>query len=146
MTNPFEPPRSDPPPRRKKHSDSFTLARSGLLPGHYVPFRLRAADTFTAFAQAPSLILAIASIGSVRAWLVSWGFDPTRLYSVLQVLLTATYILLATVILVQVVTLALRYIFLIAGILSREEARSYPLAMAWNPAPWPESWQKPLDD
>ncbi|MEO1529763.1 MAG: hypothetical protein AAFX06_30465 [Planctomycetota bacterium] len=144
MTNPFEPPRTIAPPR-KKHSDSFTLARPGLKPEHYIPFRLRAADTFTAFAQAPMLIVAVGSVGWAQQRLLDVGFDTNTMPSLGRWIGIALYIAVATVALVKGVTLLLRFTFQFCGILTSEEARSYPLPVTGVLAHWPETWQKPME-
>lgn len=122
---------------------SFTLARSGLKPGYYVPVRLRIVDTVTILSGVPIFVAAIALAMASARWAGQIGLgvvwrEPAVFFVCLCVmLLAAIWILWLTAV------AALRLVFRITGMMTKAEARYYPLRADKRCVdPWPEAWQK----
>jgi len=123
---------------------SFTLSRPGLKSGHYVPMRLRVADTVAVFSGVPMVIAIIALAMISFRWADRFG---------LGVIWRNTFAFYAYVIIVLVIARwavcfsavgVLRFLFRLTGMMTEEEAKSFPLsARKGRVDPWPESWQRP---
>lgn len=125
---------------------SFTLSRSGLKPGYYVPVRLRVVDTLTIFSGLPMVITIVALAMVSFRWADQLGLgviwrNAFAFYAyVIAVLLIVSWAVYWTAVGV------LRFAFRLAGMMTREEAKSFPLrADKKRVDPWPESWQKPCN-
>ena len=145
MSNPYQAPETF-PAEVTRHSDSFTLARPGLKPEHYVPFRLRAVDTFSTIAPAPMLIISFASISYVRSWIFALQLDFMSVPTILRWAGGVLYVLIVSILLWRLLMMLLRGVFRATDVLSDEESRFFPLAATWEPTPWPDCWQKPIPD
>jgi hypothetical protein len=124
---------------------SFTLSRSGLKPGYYIPARLRIVDTLTLFSGVPMFIAVIAIAMASMRWADQIGLDviwrnSIAFYAYLgAVLLGASWTVWLTA------TAVLRFVFRITGMMTKAEAHCYPLrADKKCVEPWPEPWQKPV--
>jgi len=123
---------------------SFTLSRSGLKTGYYVPARLRIVDTLTVLSGVPMVIAVIAFAMASLRWAGQIGLgviwrNPIAFYVYLGA------VLLATGWTVSLTTIAvLRLVFRLTGMMTKTEARCYPLRAGKRGVdPWPEAWQKP---
>jgi hypothetical protein len=123
---------------------SFTLSRSGLKPGCYVPARLRIVDTLTVLSGVPMVIAVIALAMTSLRWADRIGLgviwrNPIAFCAYFGAVLLATG---WTVSLTAIATL--RFVFRITGMMTKAEAQFYPLrADKKRVDPWPEAWQKP---
>jgi hypothetical protein len=125
---------------------SFTLSRSGLKPGYYVPVRLRVVDTLTIFSGVPMVITIIALVMISFRWAdrlglgVIWRNPFAFCAYAIAVLFMAGRAVSWTAVGV------LRITFCLTGMMPREESKSFPLrADKKRVDPWPESWQKPCN-
>lgn len=123
---------------------SFTLSRSGLKAGYYVPTRLRIVYTLTVLSGVPMVIAVIAfAMASLRfADQIGLGViwrNPIAFYMYCGAVLLATGWTVSLT-----ATAILRVFFRITGMMTRAEAQHYPLRADKNYIdPWPEAWQKP---
>ena len=123
---------------------SFSLSRSGLKPGYYVPVRLRIVDTLTVLSGIPTVV-AILTIAMVSLWWadrlglgVIWRSPIAFCVYLGVVLFVGGWSVWLTAIAV------LRFVFRITGMMTEAEARHYPLrADKHHVDPWPEAWQRP---
>jgi hypothetical protein len=123
---------------------SFTLSRSGLKTGYYVPARLRIVDTLTVLSGVPMVIVIIAFAMASLRWADQIGLGVIwRNRVAFYVYLGA--VLLATGWTVSLTGIAvLRFVFRITGMMTKAEAQCYPLRADTKCVDlWPEAWQKP---
>lgn len=122
---------------------SFTLSRSGLKPGHYVPARLRIADTLTVFTAVLNLVVVITLAVMSLQWSVQLGMGFIWKNPVAFVVYSVTVTVLAGWAVEFASVRVLRRLFRIFRMITDEEARSYPLISGKHRFdPWPDSWQK----
>ena len=128
---------------RRAARHSFSLDRPGLRPGYRVGRRLRIVDTVT-------IALGVASgFASILLWV--WLIGRIKQVIILNnafAILAITFAGLTLVIYVVHMGIIwwMRLLLLLTGLLSKQEARSYPLR--WGKQcvdAWPETWQEPGD-
>lgn len=125
---------------------SFTLARPELKAGFYVPVRLRVVDTLTIVSGVPAVVLMIAVCMVSLRWAdrlglgVIWRNEFAFYAYVMVVVLVAGWTAGSAAVAV------LRVLFRLAGMMTRDESRSFPLrADKKRVDPWPESWLRPCE-
>jgi hypothetical protein len=123
---------------------SFTLSRDGLKPEHYVPLRLRVVDTLYIASGVPMVIAIVGLVMVSFRWADQLGLgmiwrNQTAFYAyVIGVFVIASWVVCWAAV------GALRFVFLLTGMMTKEEARSFPLRAGKKCVdPWPESWQRP---
>lgn len=123
---------------------SFTLSRVGLKPGHYVPLRLRLVDTLYIASWVPMVIAIIGLAMGSFGWADQLGLGIIwRNHFAFCAYMIAVLFIVSRVVSWTGVAV-LRFAFRLAGMMTEEEARSFPLRADKRCVdPWPESWQKP---
>ena len=126
---------------------SFTLSRGGLKPDHYIPVRLRFADTLSIASGIPLIILIMVCWFKVVPFLVS--VVPVALaqnHFLCYLLVMVPSFLLCYLAIGRFWTWSLRFVFRIIGLLSTEEAVHVPLVTDKRRCdPWPAAWQRAVE-
>lgn len=123
---------------------SFTLSRAGLKTGYFVPLRLRIVDTLTVVSGVPMVIAVVAIVMASFRWIDQIGLGVIwknqfafYAYVVVVMLITSWTVSLTSI-------GVLRFTFRIIGMMTKTEAKSYPLRADKKCFdPWPDAWQKP---
>ena len=126
---------------RSTNRHSFCLDRPGARRGYRVKPRLRIVDTVTIAVQIASVFGSIA----IWVWLLRW-LNHVVLLNQPVVIVAVMFAILWIVLYIVPTALVwcMRVLFLVSGLLSKEEARSYPLNWGKHAVDaWPEAWQEP---
>ena len=123
---------------------SFTVTRSGLKSGFYVPARLRLVDTLTIVSWVPVIIMIIAIGIASLGWVDRFGLGIVRQNRFAFCAYVIVVMFVAGRVVPWTATRILRIAFRISGLMTEEEAQSFPLrADKQRVDPWPETWQRP---
>lgn len=120
---------------------SFCLDRPGVRYGYQVKRRLRIIDSVTIAGQ---IVSVFTSIG-IWVWLLRWLKQVVVLnHPVVIVAVMGAIFMVVIYSVPMAVVWWMRVLFLVTGLLSKEEARSYPLNCGKHGMhAWPEAWQEP---